>query len=183
MVLCGQCHHLCTVGAITEAAQRAHKSRPKNIVDNLVRGQLFVNVGELAVNLGGGRAVETPRLLVLSDETVLGAKLDKQDGRVLLSANIHDRSGQVIAKLEDNEWTMEPGNVWDFEVFPLHAKVRLNPRDIVFAIDVRNDEIDVQGRWFHQGQNIDFTPTMARIGSHRLFGFNVSHCETMIAFG
>jgi hypothetical protein len=183
MVLCGQCHPLCTVGAITETEQRAIKTRPKNLVDNKVRGQLFVNATELVVNLGGGTAVETPRLLVFSGETVLAARMDKENGRVLLSANIHDKTGQIIARLEDNEWSMAPDNVWDFEVFPLHAKVRQGQRDVAFAVDVRNDQIDLRGKWFHKGQNIEFTPNEARIGTNRLIGFNVSHCGAMIAVG
>lgn len=183
MVLCGQCHPLCTVGAIPEVDQRAMKARPKNIVDNLVRGHLFVNKSELVVNLAGGRATETPNLLQLSQEVVLSARRDAEHGRVLISANIHDRDGNTVGFLRDNEWNMIPDLVWDFETYPLHSTVRLAPRQIAFAVDVRNDEVCLQGKWFHGGQDIEFTPTMARIGTNTIRGMNVSHCGGMIAVG
>jgi HNH endonuclease len=183
MVLCGQCHYLCTVGAINEADQRAHKSRPKNIVDNLVRGQLFINTTELVVNLAGGRAVETPNLLVLSGEVALSARRDPERGRVLLSARIHGQDGQAIGKLIDNEWSMAPNSVWDFESYPLHARVRIAARQIALAIDVRNEEINLDGKWFHQGKTIEFSSAGARIGTNVIKSMNASYCGILIAVG
>ena len=183
MVLCGQCHPLCTVDAIPQVDQRALKARPKNIVDNLVRGMLFVNTRELSVNIAGGKATETPNLLTLSGKPVLSARRDSEEGRVLISASIYDRDGNSIGRLNDNEWSMIPGAVWDFECYPLHSTIRLAPRDIAFVVDVRNDEVYLQGKWFHQGQRIEFTPTKGRIGTSVIDGMNVSHCGTMVAVG
>ena len=181
MVLCGQCHPLCTVNAIPQPDQRALKARPKNIVDNLARGMLSVNSQKLSVNLAGGTAVETPNLLSLSGTTVLAAKRDAKHGRVLISAMIHDSSGNVVAILRDNEWSMDPSTVWDFETYPLHSTIRLGPRDIAFEVDVRNDTVNLRGKWFHKGLSIAFTPNQASIGTNKFQGFNVSHCGTMIA--
>lgn len=183
MVLCGQCHPLCTTNAIPQKDQRAFKARPKNIVDNMTRGMLFVNTTELSVNLGGGKAVETPNLLVLSGDAVLSAKKDAEHGRVLISANIHDKSGKSVAVLRDNEWWMDPSDIWDFESYPLHSIIRLAPREIAFSVDVRNDEVNLQGRWFHQGMPVEFTPKQAKIGTNTIGGFSVSHCGTLIAVG
>lgn len=183
MVLCGQCHPLCTVGAIPQSVQRVWKARSKNIVDNLVRGTLFVNTRELAVNLAGGKAIETPNLLSLSGITVLSAKRDEEDGRILISASIHDRCGTSVAVLNDNEWSMNPGLVWDFESYPLHSTIRLAPRDIAFAVDVRNDEVNLRGSWFHQGMAINFTPSQGKVGNLTIRGRRASYCNTMIAVG
>lgn len=183
MVLCGQCHPLCTVNAIPQSDQRALKARPKNIVDNLVRGMLFVNTSELSVNLAGGKAIETPNLLVLSGQKVLSAKRDSEHGRVLISASIHDQTGNVVASLIDNEWSMIPNAMWDFETYPLHSTIRLAPREIAFAVDVRNDEVNLRGKWFHRGSVIEFTPTRAIVGTNTIQSFNVSHCGTMLVVG
>jgi hypothetical protein len=180
MILCGQCHPLCTVGAITEADQRALKSRPKNIADNLVRGQLYVNTTELVVNLAGGRSLETPNLLVLSGEAVLSARRDAEHGRVLISARIHGQDGQTIGELNDNEWSMSPNSVWDFESYPLHATVRLAARQIALKIDVRNDEIELAGNWFHRGEDIEFSSAGARIGAMRIGSMNADYCSSLI---
>lgn len=181
MILCGQCHPLCTVGAITEADQRALKSRPKNIANNLVRGQLYVNTTELVVNLAGGRSVETPNLLVLSGEVALSARRDPEHGRILISARIHSQDGQTIGELNDNEWSMSPNSVWDFESYPLHAKVRLAARQIALKIDVRNDQIELAGNWFHQGEAIEFSSAGARIGGKKFRVMNADYCGSLIA--
>ena len=179
MALCGQCHPLCTVGALTEIDQRKLKSRPKNIVDNLMRGQLFVNSTQLTVNMCGGQMMEVPQLLVIGSETVVGARLGV-DGRVLISANIHDASGRTVARLQDNEWSMVPGDVWDFEVHALNAAVRQGPGNIAFAVNVRNDQINLRGKWFIRGMRIEFTPTEGSIGTNRLVGISISGCRVGI---
>ncbi|WP_147307917.1 HNH endonuclease [Fulvimarina endophytica] len=181
MVLCGQCHHLCTVGAITQSDQRKIKAKPRNIVDDLVRGMLYVNTQNLSVNLAGGKAVETPNLINLSGVTVLSAKRDEEHGRILISAMIHDKSGNVVATLRENEWSMAPNAVWDFETYPLHSKIRLAPYDIAFAVDVRNEELNLQGKWFHKGIEINFSPSKATIGSNVIKSLNAWHCNTMLS--
>jgi ferredoxin len=183
MVLCGNCHYLCTVGAITENEQRTYKARPRNIIDNQVRGQLYVNKRELVVNLAGGQAVETPKLLTLSGEPVLSARLDPEHGRVLISAQIHGKDGQIIGQLHDNEWSMAPKLVWDFDARPLYATIRLKAQQIAFSIDVRNDEINLNGKWFHKGTRIEFSPSGAQIGTTRIQSMNTYSCGGFISIG
>ena len=183
MTLCAQCHHLCTVEAIPISDQRTAKSRPKNIVDNELKGRLWVTSRELRVNLAGGTAIETPNLLQIAGETVLGARLDQDTGRVLISAQIRAPDGKLLAKIVDNEWSMRPDSVWDFEVFPRHATVRLGPADIAFSVDTRGDSVNLQGKWFHNGHKIEFSQSKATIGNNQLVGFNVAHCNVMISVG
>jgi hypothetical protein len=180
-VFCGNCHYLCSTGALGQNEQRKLKARPKNIADNMLRGALFVNAAELVVHFGGGRAIETPNLLTMSNQPVLTATMDKSDGRVLLSAVIQDKKGHAIAALVDNEWTVQPSEVWDFEVFPMHAKVRNGPADIAFAVDVRNDQVELRGKWYRGLMEIEFSPTKVQIGSNTMTGFNVSHCGTFLS--
>lgn len=183
MVLCGNHHHLATVGALETSDQRTAKLRPKNVVDGMIKGSLFVTSKSLTVHLAGGIAVDTPRLLDVSGQTLLAAKLDDTDGRVLVSAKIHDRDGLIVAEIRDNEWSMAPGDVWDFEAFPRHARVLLGPAEIAFTVDTRDDQVAFTGKWFHHGTPIVFTPKMAAVGSNRLFGMNVTKCGGFLAVG
>ena len=183
MVLCGNHHHLATVGALLEADQRTAKKRPKNIADGLLRGSLFVNTRELTVHLAGGVAINTPKLLEIKGQTVLAARLDPNDGRVLVSAQIQNRQGRVIATVADNEWRMVPDAVWDFEAYPLHAKVRSAPWEVAFDVDARNDQLALGGAWFRDSMRITFSPTMAMIGSNRISGSTVRNCGGFIAVG
>ena len=181
MVLCGQCHPLCTVGALTVVDQRKAKLRPKNIVDNELKGKLWVTTQELRVQLAGGTAIDTPTLLSLGGSSVLAARLDQADGRVLISAKIHGPEGDVIAELSDNEWSMKPDSVWDFEAFPRHATIRKNPSDIAFAVDTRGDVVNLRGKWFHNRLSVEFSPTEGRVGTNQFRGFTSVKNNTMIA--
>ena len=180
MILCGQCHPLCTTGALTISDQRKIKLRPKNIVDNELRGKLWVNSRELKVKVGGGFAIETPNILVIADTTVLGARLNKEDGRLLLSAKIQGEDGKLLAQLADNEWSMTPGHVWDFEAYPRNATIRQGLGDIAFAVDSRNDDVAVQGKWFHDGRRLNFTPSKLILDSIQIHCFTASHSNTMV---
>lgn len=163
MTACGQCHHLLTVGAIPVIDQRKAKANPKNMADGEIRGNLYVTAKELKVNLAGGAAIETPNLLVIDGESVLSARLSPDDGRVLISATINNQAGAQVAKLIDNEWSMLPGAVWDFEVYPRHATIRTGHGEIAFGVDTRDDSVSMRGKWFFDGLPVDFSPTHANI--------------------
>ena len=152
------------------------KSKPKNVVDGTIRGMLFVNTTNLVIHLAGGVATNTPNLLVISGLPVMSARLDATNGRVLLSALIHDKSGNVIAKLEDNEWSVAPAEIWDFEAYPLHASIRHGPGDIAFAVDVRDDAVQLRGKWHYNGRDIDFNADRACVGGVTYRGNNTVNC-------
>lgn len=181
MTACGQCHHLLTVGAIPVSDQREAKSRPKNIVDREVKGKLFVTSNELSVRLCGGLAVETPNLLVVKGNTILSARLSKDDGRVLISACIMDKSGGVIGTLIDNDWNMQPEAVWDFEAHPLNATIRTNHGQIAFAVDTRNDEVAMRGKWYFGGLPVEFSPTHANVMGNKVKVFAARYNLVFIA--
>jgi hypothetical protein len=180
MVVCASCHQLFTVGAIPVNDQRKMKDRPKNIVDNLVRGHLYVNTNELSVNLAGGKAIDTPNLLTLSSQVVLSARRDGENGRVLISAIIQNNDGTTIAELNDNEWSLVPGLVWDFESYPLQSTIRLSQGEIAFKVNVKNDEVNLQGKWYHNSMNVEFTPSKMQYGNHKFFGNTSRNCRNYI---
>ena len=169
MAACGSCHPLFTVGAITESEQRQYKSRPKNILDKELRGKLYVTTSELRIRLGGAISLETPKLITLGGKTVLEVRRNPEDGRMLVSAEIQSRDGGVIGQLIDNEWSMAPEGVWDFECFPRNATIRQGLGDISFQVDARDDPTELRGKWYHNGREIDFGPEYCKIeGGPRL---------------
>jgi hypothetical protein len=180
MVLCPNHHHLCTADALSEAEQRKLKNRPKNIVDDLVRGVLFVNTGRLEVELAGGRAINTPRLLTFRGQEILGARLS-DDNRLLISSVIQNPKGEVIARLVENEWQVVPSAVWDFEVGPQKATVRSAAREIAFEVDTRNDKAHLRGQWFLGGEPIVFSPSGATIGKTVIRGMVSEDCGGFIS--
>jgi hypothetical protein len=182
MVLCSRCHDLCTAGAIPEMEQRAIKARPKNIVDNLLKGPLYVTSPHLRVELAGAVVTNTPRLLELGGIEVLGARRS-DDGRVLISATIQDSEGQPVAALVENEWILSPTDVWDFEVRPLVATIRSASARISFAVDCRKNRVRLQGEWHFRGMPIRFSPTEAQVGTNIVRGGSVTNCGGFISIG
>ena len=180
MTACGQCHHLLTVKAIPVNDQRKAKANPKNIVDRDIKGKLYVTSSELVVKLGSGTAIATSNLLVIKNDIILSARLSKDDGRVLISAIIMDRVGSTIARLVDNEWSMLPGAVWDFEAYPRHATIRTGHGEIAYAVDTRNDEVLMQGKWFFAGYPVDFSPTHANVMGVTLKAFTSRYGQNYI---
>lgn len=183
MVLCGQCHHLCTVGALDEGQQRKIKASPKNQIDGFVRGKLYTKSTQLTVRMGNSLAVETPNILTIKDELIVGLRRNPDDSRILVSATIHDKSGSPIGVLRDNEWELPLDDMWDFEAYHLHATIRHGLGDIAFLIDARDEEIKLRGQWYHQGQGVIFSPSVILVGGARINGFTSMYGQNFISIG
>ncbi|MEQ1617729.1 MAG: HNH endonuclease [Terricaulis sp.] len=183
MAVCGNCHHLFTVGAEPEVDQRKYKTTPRNVREGMSRGRLYTTSTELKVRVGGGMAVNTPNLLTTwNDRHIVSARLS-DDGRVLLSALIQDIDGQLVAVLRDNEWSALPGRVWDFECSPMKATVRSAPGRLAFEADCRGEVVEVKGEWFVAGQRVTFTPSGFTVGTNSGSIGEARNCESFIFVG
>jgi hypothetical protein len=169
MVLCPYCHADCRNNkAISETEQRKAKRRPKNIVDNELRGKLFVNSEKLEVHLGNSIAIDTPILLIISHVICLQASLESETGRVLLSAKFQDSTGLSVGKLDKNEWHIRPDALWDFECQRQHAKARSELGNILFEVDTRNDVVNIRGKWTVENRRVEFSNQGVLIGNRRI---------------
>ena len=186
MAVCPNHHYECTVNSISVNDQRSHKENPKNKKDGFARGVLAVNAQKLVVNIGGGKAINTPNLLDVgpmhSPVNLLKAEMS-EEGRVEISSLIHDSKGKEIARLVKNEWMISITEVWDFECRPLQAKVRKSKGNIAFYVDCRNDQVSLEGEWFHQGTQIKFSPSMVLFGSNSLGASVVENCGGFLHVG
>ena len=113
----------------------------------------------------------------------MSARLSPDDGRVLISAVIHDAKGNDCGELVDNEWAFDPEGVWDLESAPQMAKARSGPGSIQFSIDTRRDEVRVTGTWKYRDRLVQFSPSMAMIGTNRIDGFRAENCGGFIDVG
>ena len=169
MVLCAQCHHLCTVGAITEAEQREMKAAPKNVTDGRIQGELFVTTPDLTVDIGGTVAINSPNLLTVAGQVLLKAERDAR-GRILISAMLFDRAGQLVAALRRNEWHAVVPALWDVEVYPRRGILRERQNEIWFDVDCRGDQVKIRGRWNIGSQPFVIRDTAIEFGSFHVQG-------------
>ena len=86
---------------------------------------------------------------------------------MLVSALIHDKDGNALGHLRDNEWQIAPSHVWDMEACPQHATIRHAPRDIAFSVDIRNDQLRLRGNWYFQGMPIRFSEKEVTVGTNQ----------------
>jgi hypothetical protein len=172
MVLCPNCHVLCTPNSLTELEQRKLKAKPKNIVDGKAKGRLFVTSNQLLARLGGGLAQNTPTLLRIAGEPVVTLKMDEEDGRVLVSSTIQNNLGETVGAISDNEWMIDIVEVWDFETSPNFAAIRLKPADLAFEIKIVGAEFHLRGNWYYKGKKISFTPSEFSYDGNVVKGLN-----------
>lgn len=182
MTVCGNHHDLINANAISIEEQREAKGFPKNIVEGLSRGRLYITNPELIVRIGPALAINTPELISFRDKPIVQIRRSDDD-RILVSALIQDRSGQIIAAIKDNEWYVPVANIWDFEVKPKQAAVRLARRDIAFGIDARDSEILVRGNWCLGGMDLSFGPKGCVFGSNNIFAGTARNCRGFIGLG
>lgn len=180
MAACAQCHYLFTTGAIDAQEQRKIKANPFNIASRQMRGMLYVNSKDLCVELAGGVAINTPALLMVRSETVLGAKIDSENGRVLISAILHGSDGATIGCLYDNEWNTRVDELWDMEIAPCRATLRHGPRQISFGVDTRNDTLKLRGQWKYDNRDITFDDKVCRFGDMMIAGMKTTNCGVFI---
>lgn len=163
MAVCATHHGLITEGAISEPAQRAAKANPHNLRHGSGQGALYVTTPELKVKFGGCVVTNTPVLLQIAGVPVVVARRGAS-GEVLLSAPIQDENGDELGRLVDNDWDFSPGLIWDFEVHGRWATAKLGPRNINLLIDCRQPHVQIRGKWWSQGEPVEFGPKGVTVG-------------------
>lgn len=174
MVLCPNDHHACTVGAIPEQAQRKAKLRPKNVIDGLARGPLYVTADNLTVDFAGGTITNVPNLLRVGGVNMLSCTRS-QEGVVQVSAIVQNSLGKVVARIVNNEWSVPLADVWDFEAHERHATIRHGPGDIGLAVDCRKDRVQISGKWFINSMPVSVSPKKLVFSGMTMAGNNLDN--------
>ena len=180
MVVCPNCHHLCTTDAISQREQRASKNRPKNVADGFVRGRLYVNNKEPFVWIGGGKAVNTPELIRVGGIPILRVIFDPKDGRALVSARMYDANGIPFAVVENNEWVVSIPKIWDLEVFPRSAKISEKPQEISLSVRTQDDGVRLTGVWNIGSERIEFGSERIAYGNTSMVAPTFTNCRTLL---
>jgi hypothetical protein len=150
MLLCPNHHREATVGAMTEAEQRAYKSDPYNIRRGLADGALKVNQRELIVQLGNAFMVNDSVLLEIDGLPLLSLSLS-DEGILQLSASLYNQEGELLTEIEHNEWIVGDPLPWDFEFGSRKLTLRERSRHISLQIDARNFPTSIRGHFWYGG--------------------------------
>jgi hypothetical protein len=99
---------------------------------------------------------------------------------VLISAEIHNNVGNTIGRIIENEWVFDPGEIWDFEAFHRHAKIRERLGVIAFDVDTRNDVVSINGIWYFEGRKIESSERGLFVGGSGTIGCTVMNCRSLV---
>jgi hypothetical protein len=156
MILCPNCHDEVTNGQVPESEQREWKAKPRNIQDGHASGRLRIDQKNLVVILGGSRFVDTPVLLQLNGEDMIGVKRS-EDGRLLVSTRSYDEDDKLLFSIINNEWDTGADLPWDLKARWRHVLLRHKRAGIGFEIDARQAPVKMRGTFWKSGHR--FTAT------------------------
>lgn len=153
MILCPNCHHMATVGAMTEAEQRCLKLDPFNMKRGYVDGQFKVNQNAVAVSIGSNQFVNDGDLVLVDDESLVSLNVD-QDGRLEVSLRLYDSNDKLLASVVQNEWISGEQLPWDLQSGFQWLRISQAPRRIVLELDARNNPVRLIANLWRKRQNI-----------------------------
>lgn len=177
MVLCPNHHDEATNGVIGESVQRALKANPFNRVHKHAAGQLVMDrprAGHLI--LGGSRFVVGPGVLVvIHDVPVL--TVNHEGTSILLSACIYDADGNLLVRIDENEWESYDPMPWDIEFHYRKLMVRSAERELSLNVDATSDPLVITGQFRTSSATLQITPTRITNGPATLTGHGTIICK------
>ena len=113
-----------------------------NNVDRIIQ----IGISGVAFKLDGPRGEAFNRLL--GQSRIALEQLDKQ---LLVTTDIRDHTGKLLATLARNEWaTAQPGGrIWDRNY--THDSLEIVDRTLnaIFQVRILSDRVQLQGKWYH----------------------------------
>lgn len=156
VLLCGGCHDRVTRGFLSKETIKSKSSNPKCFEDGFSFGPFDLGNVEPQITLGTMKSVGVKTLIRIYGDDVLSICPPEESGQpFLISANIKDREGNEILRIENNEWLTTVEN-WDVEVVGTNIKIRRNLGDILLSLrsEPPNNLIFEKLEMFHRGVKI-----------------------------
>ncbi|MEJ8571251.1 hypothetical protein [Microbaculum marinum] len=92
-------------------------------------------------------------MMTLVDRSELTIETIK--GRVMVSTEIFDTDGKLVAEIERNEWRAPPPRAWDRNYSVDAFEVKNDEGQIVLQAKALHDRIQIQGEWWNEaGQGV-----------------------------
>ncbi len=154
MVLCPLCHDMATKGVFTAEYQREIQASPFNVRRGLAGGMLYTKQDYCAVMAGGVLMVGEGPVVVVDGEPLL-TLTPGSNGHVKLSMNLRDRSGNLIALIEDNEWISGDAAVWDMESDYQKLTVRSGSNNVALNLNMKGEPAHLKAKFWRSGYLVD----------------------------
>lgn len=166
MVLCPNHHDAVTKGAVPEEEQRAQKAAPLNIQRGLAQGVLKMNQSYCAVTFGSCQMVGDAVAIIIDGEPLLS--LGVEDGRLTISAALYGQSREVLATINENEWTAGQPGAWDLEADWQRLTVRQKAGELTLRLDARTEPLRLRAILRKNHEIVDIRPSGIFIGNQEI---------------
>jgi hypothetical protein len=172
VALCPGCHTEADLSKIPEWVLRDKKSNPFNRDKSFVKKKFTVTGEQMVVNIGSNRIIDTENILVVNNFNLISIRrLEKQ--YLSISVNLFDKIQRRIAFIHENEWFVDKRYFWDIEYRPQHLILRNAPKEIIFEIQISDDEIFITGNMFFNGFPIIIRPNTLIIAGFQFMGMTM----------
>lgn len=149
MLLCPNHHWEATSRAMTREEQLHHKLNPINIEKDRVQGLLKINQKVPVVTLGTNQIIGEGDFILIDNESLLS--LSVKSGVLEISTKLFDPAGQLIAKVENNEWISGDPFPWDLQSDYQWLTIHHKRRAIALEIDATVFPLRLRANlWFNQ---------------------------------
>jgi hypothetical protein len=75
--------------------------------------------------------------------------ITKDEKGIKVSTRIKDKDGKIIAELIDNEWKLNPNNLWDRNYSQNALEVKDAEGDIVLQVRLLDDRVQLQAKFYN----------------------------------
>ncbi len=147
VALCPTCHQRADEGG-QWSQELVHQVKANPYNSDATKDRFIVSADDFIIQIGWIEFHITGRLISIRDEPML--KCSRTDeGIVLVSGQFHNRDGQLLAIIQENEWQVLVDQAWDIEFLAARTLiVRAGPRDIILRMKISDNVLEIQQCYF-----------------------------------
>jgi hypothetical protein len=156
--ICPNCKSRFDRHEFSESYLRDVKKNPHNRMRE--KDAFSLESGEMVINLGKMKYINTPRVLAVNDFDIITLKQENERKLILLDINFFDKLNNLVAIVSENSWVAEKQvstSVWEINYKPKHLVIRNNQNELLFEARIEYQEVFIRGVMYYSGSTVKVT--------------------------
>jgi hypothetical protein len=156
--ICPNCKSRFDRHEFSESYLRDVKKNPHNRMRE--KDAFSLESGEMVINLGKMKYINTPRVLAVNDFDIITLKQENERKLILLDINFFDKLNNLVAIVSENSWVAEKQastSVWEINYKPKHLVIRNNQNGLLFEARIEYQEVFIRGVMYYSGSTVKVT--------------------------
>lgn len=172
VALCGNCHPM--LAKQGRDRQYAIKRNPYNKKRGIFEGALQYDKRDLCFKVGGSWYENTPIIFQVKNRPIISCSV--KGGQACVSVDFFDQNSNIVFSIVDNNFVFRVDDVWDFSYSHNYAAVKSGPRDVALAMDFRDAEATIVGKFWVGKRQVFLGKEETNIGGSILKGARIIGC-------